>query len=231
MKQDRAMNGKLEKMKIEAYKNADYDFSDSPAATFIVMFNPNTYSQKYQVEYKDRQGQGDTGSPQIFGKVKPQEYTFEFLFDGTGTVMDKIDVNQTIQEFLEVTGKHDGDIHRPLYLKLSWGALLSRCVLKEAEITYTLFKPDGFPLRAKVKATFSENVEDTLRVSEERKNSPDLTHVYTVNKGEHLSLLSQRFYGKPSYYLQIAAFNDLKHYRDLQPGQVILFPPIKELTA
>ena len=145
--------------------------------------------------------------------------------------MDKIDVHDTVQEFLEVTGKHDGEIHRPLYLKLSWGALISKCVLKDAEITYTLFKPDGYPLRAKVKATFSENVEDTLRVSEERKNSPDLTHVYTVNKGEHLSLLSQRIYGAPNYYLQIAAFNKLKNYRDLEPGQVILFPPLKELTA
>jgi LysM repeat protein len=223
------MAGELKKMKIEAYKEADY--SGSPSQTFDVMFNPNTYSQKYEVEYQARQGQGDTGSPQVFGKIKPQEYAFEFLFDGTGAAARKVEVQETIDEFLKVTCKHDGEIHRPLYLKLSWGALVSKCVLKSAEITYTLFKPDGKPLRAKVKANFAENIEDALRVAEERKNSPDLTHVYEVKEGEHLSLLSSRFYGNPSYYLQVAAFNELDNFRKLRVGQRLLFPPVKELSS
>lgn len=223
------MLGELNKMKIEAYKQADY--SGTPAKTFLVMFNPNTYTQKYEVQYQARQGQGDTGSPQVFGKIKPQEYSFEFLFDGTGTAADKVEVQDTVGEFLEVTGKHDGEIHRPLYLKLSWGALVSKCVLKNAEITYTLFKPDGAPLRAKVKATFAENIEDALRVADERKSSPDLTHVYEVKEGEHLSLLSNRFYGNPAYYIQVAAFNGLANFRNLRIGQRLLFPPIKDLPA
>ena len=221
------MNGELKKMIIEAYTEADY--SGSPVQTFTVMFNPNTYSQKYEVEYEDRQGQGDSGSPQVFGNIKPQEYAFEFLFDGTGTVADKVDVQQTVEEFLEVTGKMDGEIHRPRYLKLAWGSLISKCVLKSAEVTYTLFKPDGYPLRAKAKATFAENVEDALRVAEERKSSPDLTHIRTVRQGDHLSLMSQQLYGDPSYYIQVAAFNKLKNYRRLEVGQKLRFPPIRDI--
>ena len=223
------MNNGLEKMKIEAFKAADY--SGEPAKTFEVMFNPNTYTQKYEVEYEERQGQGDSGSPQVFGKIKPQEYAFEFLFDGTGTAADKVDVLDVVDKFLEVTGKLEGEIHRPMYLKLSWGSLLSKCVLKSAEVTYTLFKPDGLPLRAKVKATFAENIEDALRVASERKNSPDLTHRYTVKRGDHLSLLSQQFYGDPRYYLQIAAFNKLKNYRKLEFGQELRFPPLKDVST
>jgi LysM repeat protein len=223
------VEGELKKMVIEAYRQADY--SGSAAETFTVMFNPNTYTQKYEVEYQDRQGQGDTGSPQVFGKIKPQEYTFEFLFDGTGTVADPIDVQETVERFLTVSGKHDGEIHRPLYLKLSWGALLSKCVLKSAEITYTLFKPDGYPLRAKVKATFAENVEDALRVAEERRSSPDLTHVHVVKRGEHLSLLANQYYGDPSRYLQVAQYNHLANFRRLELGQTLAFPPIKNLPA
>lgn len=219
--------GELKKMVIEAYKEADY--SGSPAETFTVMFNPNTYTQKHEVEYEERQGQGDSGSPQVFGKIKPQEYTFDFLFDGTGTAAEKVEVNKVVDDFLRVTGKLDGEIHRPMYLKISWGALISKCVLKSAEITYTLFKPDGYPLRAKVKATFSENIEDALRVAEERKSSPDLTHVRIVREGEHLSLLSQRLYGDPKYYLQIAAFNNLTNFRRLRVGQELLFPPLKDV--
>lgn len=218
--------GELKKMLIEAYKEADY--SGSPAATFEVMFNPSTYSQKYDVEYHDRQGAGDTGSPQIFGKVKPQEYAFEFLFDGTGAAAEKADVHERVETFLEVTGKHDGDIHRPMYLKLSWGTLLSKCVLKSAEITYVMFKPDGHPLRAKVKATFSENIEDALRVAEERKSSPDLTHVHIVQAGEHLSLLAHRYYGDASRYYQVARHNGLSNFRLLVPGQRLEFPPVAD---
>jgi hypothetical protein len=221
------LTGELKKMLIEAYQQADY--SGSAVDRFTVMFNPSTYTQKYEVEYQERQGQGDTGSPQVFGKIKPQDYSFDFLFDGTGTVADKVEVRETVDRFLTVTGKHDGEIHRPKYLKLSWGSLLSKCVLKSAEITYTLFRPDGFPLRAKVKATFSENVEDTLRVAEQRNSSPNLTHVHQVEEGEHLSLLAHRFYGEPGRYLQVAQYNRLRNYRRLEPGQTIVFPPIKDL--
>jgi LysM repeat protein len=219
-------NGGLTRLKIEGYRQADY--SGEPAASFTVLFNPNTYTQKYEVVYHPRQGAGDTGSPQVFGKIKPQEYTFELLFDGTGTAIARVDVGAAIDEFLTVAGKHDGEIHRPMYLKLSWGPLISKCVLKAADITYTLFNPDGTPLRARVRAAFSENVEDTLRVAEERRSSPDLSHMHVVKAGEHLSLLADQYYGDAARYLQVAQYNRLTNFRALVPGQRLVFPPIED---
>lgn len=221
--------GELKKLRIEGHKKADY--SDAPASQFDVMFNPSTYSKKYEVEYHARQGAGDTASPQVYGRIKPQEYTFELLFDGTGASSEPADVETLIEEFLAVAGKYDGEIHRPMYLKLSWGTLISKCVLKSAEVTYTLFKPDARPLRAKVRATFSENVEDTLRVAEARASSPDLTHLHVVAAGEHLSLLCHRYYGDAGRYLQVAEFNGLSNWRRLIPGSELRFPPIKVASA
>ena len=221
-------DGGLTRMKIDAHRKSDY--SDQPVDSFEVLFNPNTYSQKYEVVYHARQGAGDTGSPQVFGKIKPQEYTFELLFDGTGTAIARKEVRTELDKFLTVAGRHDSEIHRPMYLRLSWGPLISRCVLKSADITFTLFKPDGSPLRARVRAVFSENVEDTLRVAEERRNSPDLTHVHTVKSGEHLSQLADKYYGDASRYLQVADFNKLANFRRLEPGQQIVFPPIIDVT-
>ena len=59
------MSGELTKLKIEAYQEADY--SDTPSNDYIfeVMFNPTNYVRKYEVEYEDRQGAGDTASPQV----------------------------------------------------------------------------------------------------------------------------------------------------------------------
>lgn len=212
------------RLKIEAHRQQDC--TGTAVATFEVLFNPNTYTQKYEVVYHPRQGAGDTGSPQVYGKIKPQEYGFELLFDGTGTAIKQVNVPEEIEKFLKVTGKHDGEIHRPMYLLLKWGKLLSRCVLKSADITYTLFEPGGNALRAKVRAVFSENVADTLRVAEERRASPNLTHVHTVTAGEHLSQLADRYYGDASRYLQVAAYNRLANFRRLDPGQRLVFPPI-----
>ena len=219
------MDGELKKMKIEAFKGIDYG---DKVDEFIVMFNPSTYSQKYEIEYEQAQGQGTTGSTQKFGRIKPQDYSFEFVFDGTGVSLEKKDVSALIERFFEVTGKINSDIHRPLYLQISWGHLISRCVLKSAEVTYNLFKPDGYPLRARVKAVFSENVDDTLRTAEEGKNSPDLTHYRVVKEGDNLPLMAYRIYKDPSYYLKVARVNRLNNFRDLEVGTQIQFPPVKQ---
>jgi nucleoid-associated protein YgaU len=81
-----------------------------------------------------------------------------------------------------------------------------------------------------VRAVFSENVEDTLRVAEERRSSPDLTHLHTVKAGEHLTLLADKYYGDASRYLQVADYNKLANFRRLEPGQQLVFPPLLEVT-
>lgn len=218
------MYGELKKLKIEAYTDLEYN---SKVDEYVVMFNPSTYSQKYDIEYEDSQGQGTTGSTLKFGKIKPQEYAFEFLFDGTGVTGDLKDVAEEIEKFLTLTGKQDGDIHRPRFLKISWGHLVSKCILKNADITYNLFKPDGYPLRAKVSATFVENIDDVLRTGEENKSSPDLTHYRVIKEGENLQLLCHNIYGDSSYYIDVAKVNGLRNFRNLKPGSIISFPPIK----
>lgn len=222
-----ADKGELKKLKIEAFTKIDYS-AKADVGDFVVMFNPNTYKQKYEVEYQAAQGQGTTGSTQKFGKIKPQEYSFEFLIDGTGVSSAKAEVADVIEHFLVVTGKNNGDIHRPHYLKISWGALLSKCVLKSADISYNLFKPDGKPLRAKINATFAENIDDALRVAEEGNNSPDLTHMRTVKEGDTLPLMSHRIYGDSKYYLQVAEVNGISNFRQLAVGQSIYFPPLEQ---
>jgi hypothetical protein len=219
------MLGELKKLKIEAFKEIDYQ---TKADEFIVMFNPASYSQKYEVDYEESQGQGTTGSTQKFGKIKPQEYSFEFIFDGTGASSEKKDVTDEIERFLKVTGKIDSDIHRPFYLQISWGSLISRCVLRSADITYNLFKPDGYPLRAKVNATFAENIDDELRTAEEGKNSPDLTHYRVVKEGDTLPIMTYRIYGDLSYYVDVAKINKLDNFKRLEAGTRLRFPPLKQ---
>jgi hypothetical protein len=230
------MGGELTKLRIEAY--ADIAYATKKTDEFVVMFNPTGYEQKYEIEYEESQGQGTTGTPQKFKKIKPQEYTFEFLLDGTGTAAppveeadadDKRGVMPHIENFLAVTGKLDGETHRPSFLLIHWGQLTSRCVLKSAAFAYSLFLPNGYPLRAKITATFSEAIEDLLRVQEENKSSPDLTHLRWVQDRDTLPLMSFRIYGDSTWYARIARHNDLDQFRRPSTGARISFPPSETL--
>lgn len=217
--------GELEKLQILAYSEPDY--RGAPVGEFRVMFNPEEYTQTYAVDYKETQGAGTTGSPMVFRKIKPQEYTLKLYFDGTGAAVDPEDIYEKIQSFFRLIG-YDGEMHRPRFLKLIWGKLESRCVLVKADVVYKMFYPDGTPLRAIMTATFSENVDDKTRVKQENASSPDLTHVRTVKDGDTLMGLTTRIYGDVRYYLAVAEFNGLDHFQTLKPGTRLVFPPIEK---
>ncbi|MCZ6774502.1 MAG: hypothetical protein O7G83_21305 [Proteobacteria bacterium] len=218
------MEGELKKLTIESYTDPEYQ--GSPVSTFEVMFNPKSYAVKYAVEYDDEQGMGTTGLPQRFKQSKPSEFALEFILDGTGASSKKAEVSKLVEDFLAVAYEYDGELHRPRYLKVAWGTLLFNSVFKAANITYTLFKPDGSPLRAKVGATFFGFVEEKRRVAEERAQSPDLTQVHTVTSGETLPLLSFRYYGDQMHYLDVAEANGLTDFRSLNAGSRLVFPPL-----
>lgn len=218
----------LTKLKIEAY--SDDKFEKKVGNDFVAMFNPTAYGLKHEIVYAPSKPSGATGSPQKFQSVKPREFSLEFMFDGTGVATDGVvmDVSQKIKEFLDITGGFDGDAHRPKFLKVSWGDLISRCVLKVAEVNYSLFKMDGKPLRAKIKVDFTEAIDETTRVAKEGKNSPDLTHQRIVKAGDTLPLMCYNIYGDAKYYLHVAEFNGINNFRQLQIGREIHFPPLKD---
>lgn len=232
---------KVAKLEIHAYDNAK--FSGDPVRKFTAMFNPTEYTKKFAVEYTTSQGQGTSNSPQVFNKVKPGDLTLEFTVDGTNTVApvtvsreelkqlansddEPISVEEKVREFRRTCWEYNGDLHRPFFLHVIWGDLSMECVLISADIKYVLFDRDGQPLRAKITATFSEAQADEIREKVEKNNSPDLTHIRTVQEGDTLPLMTYRIYGDSRYYLQVARANNLKNFRDLQPGQQVIFPPI-----
>ncbi len=218
--------GELEKLLILAYTSADY--SGEPVSQFESYVNPNEITLSYEMEYDAAQGSGTTNSRMNFKKMKPGDLALTFFIDGTGANGHRIDVQQKIEEFQTVTG-YNGDIHRPNYLKVTWGTLqVKRCVLKSASIAYKLFQPDGVPLRAVVTANFSDNSDDQTRVAIAQDQSPDLTHLRTLKAGDQLPLLCDQIYGDPRLYLRVAQANGIDDFRDIPPGTQIFFPPLEK---
>ena len=237
------MSSELTKVKITAYKSAGFEKDKKISdGEFTVLVNPEGYSRSYKIKYKDQQAAGTKAQEMKFDKVEPEDIELEFLFDKTGAIpgtfksKDDAGIRQEssdgvwpdLEKFKSVVYDFKGDIHQPPYLILQWGDLLFKCVLREMTISFKLFRPDGTPLRAVAKAKFTSTVVNDLRVRQEGKKSPDITHARVVQAGDTLPLLTWQIYEDPGYYMFVAAQNDLINFRNLEPGVKLFFPPLNK---
>jgi hypothetical protein len=249
--------GKLEKMTIRAYQDQPDPEqppvpSDDPADTYVVQVNPKSYSLNHLLNYTDRHGQGNSSRDAIFANSEPTTLEFDFLFDGTGVVPKpselgdvplvgaiasalagggEYDVMDEVKKFTDVVYKYQGGIHRPRKLLLIWGTLEFSCALTSLSFQFTLFKPDGTPLRAVAKAKFREAETDAQRELRENNSSPDLTHLREVKEGDTLPLIAHRIYGDAGLYLEVARVNKLVAFRRLEAGSRLSLPPVAKGPA
>jgi hypothetical protein len=214
----------LEKLYILPYSDPEYN--NKAGAPFFALANPETYTYKYKIEFCESQAPGTSGTALKFNKMPPQEFNFDFLFDGTG-VMDgpPIPVADQLDDFRHKILQYQGNIHRPYYLKIHWGTLLFKGVLTSMDIEFKLFKPDGSPVRAVAKCAFKGTVEENLRVAKENAMSPDITHERLVKTNDRLPLLIQKIYNDKKYYIDVARFNRLDGFRNISAGIKLFFPP------
>ncbi|MEM7036708.1 MAG: LysM peptidoglycan-binding domain-containing protein [Bacteroidota bacterium] len=232
---------KLEKMKIRVFETAKRN-SFFPK-TIEVMFNPSSYSLTYKNDFSKLQGINTTGRNSNFTKAPPDSLDITLIIDGTGVrklgatrLIDEIfgggdDVYDLVQEFLKETTEVNGNIHEPNFLRLEWGSLNFDCRMEKVTVNYTLFNKQGNPLRAELKCTFFDDQAADKRKKKNNFTSPDLTHRRIVKAGDNLLLMTADIYGSAHYYLQVAAVNQLDNFRNLQPGQELVFPPVKEIDA
>lgn len=226
-------SGKHDKMLILAFNDSEAAENGGLAesdAHFEALINPETYTLSYQLKFSNQgQGQGSSGRQLKYAYSEPAEMSFEFLFDNTGIIDGKPrdSIADDLKQFKDVLIDYKGDTHEPRHFKLVWGeSSIYKGRVTAVDIVYKLFKSDGTPLRATAKVTFKSSIEEAKRAAQENRQSPDLTHVRRIKRGETLPLLCQQIYGDPRYYLQVAARNGLENFRQLEPGQTLHFPPV-----
>ncbi|MCT4624022.1 MAG: LysM peptidoglycan-binding domain-containing protein [Schleiferiaceae bacterium] len=222
------MFGMIEKMKIYAYNAEDFE-SSSLAGQMDVTVNPNSYNYNYALVYDEQQAAGSSSANLRFQGIRPVDISFDFLFDGTGVLSYGIpsSIEEQIKEFQHLVLRYEGEIHRPKYIKLAWGSLLFKGVLKELKLEYKLFDNGGKPLRAVATCSFTGSVDDDLRVAQENAQSPDLTHVKMVKPKENLPLMVYKVYKETEPFIEVAKFNELETIRGLKDGMELKFPPKK----
>ncbi len=234
------LEGKLTKMKINVCESTEpFNPRSGDDFEYEVLVNPEQIQQKFSTVFDESQADGTTGADVRFRVQKPQNFETDLLFDGTGVLANSplpganilgLKTSETVDDqlarFKNIVFKYNGDTHAPNLLQIQWGSFLFRGKLKDLTITYSLFKPDGTPLRAKAKCLFVESMADSLRAARERSESPDLTHVRIIKDQENLPLMAHRIYNDPGYYREVAKANKLRSLRQIPVGTRIHFPPI-----
>ncbi len=230
-----------EKLYVEPYVDAAFS-QRAPGEKFSALINPATYTCKYEFEYDDTQAGGKSSVQLKFNKIKPQKFTFDFLFDSTGVVKNAsvlnvsianpfakpVSVAEQVEDFKKKIIEFKGTTHRPYYLKIHWGTLIFKGVLNQIDIEYKVFTADGTPIRAVAKCSFTESIEDHLREAIENRQSPDITHERIFTGIDRIDRMAGQIYERDTYYMDVAAFNELDGFRQIKPGTKLYFPPVEK---
>ncbi|MBX3639885.1 MAG: hypothetical protein KF888_05140 [Nitrosomonas sp.] len=204
---------------------------DNSRKNFEAMINPAGYEHTFSLRYSKNKVLGQPGTETKYDVSEPEKIIFkELVFDGTGVVKSSnnqpVSVKEQIDRLRSVVYTYIGSKHEAPIVQLKWGSFLFYGRVESLKFDYTLFKPSGVPLRAKVTLAFVEYQSSEEIVKEARNESPDLSHLVEVKAGDTLPLLCYQIYQDCSYYPEVARINNLTHFSDLKPGMQLKFPPL-----
>jgi hypothetical protein len=199
-----------------------------------VQFNPNQYQLEKAAQLAEI-GIPGIDSPLLqFIRGQNEKLTLELFFDTTdqGTGDGAQDVRGLTNQIYQLV-KMQPQTHAPPRVLVMWGALSFKAVVESVRQTFTLFSPEGLPLRATVNVTFREykSLEDQL--AELNLQTSDRTRQRTVQDGDTLSGIAGEMYGTPTAWRHIADANSavLPSVIDLPSGVTLTIPPLPAGTT
>ena len=176
-----------------------------------------------------------------FVKGEAETLSLELFLDSTaaGTGAHAQSVTDQVETFHKLVTV-DGNLHSPPLVQVTWGtafpgAALGATTTASSTFTavvlsvarrFTLFSPDGKPLRAIVTIALKQYASLSAQVLAINYRSADHTRTHIVAEGETLPLIAYDAYADPGLWRVIADHNNLSEVRDLVPGTRLEIPPL-----
>ena len=209
---------------------------------FEALINPESLEHSFGIRYSDKSATPINGNSEEkkYAGYEPETVSFSLVFDGTGVVppanpslssmlvAEPTPVATLLKKLKSICYTYQGENHEPNVVQLVWGKNFTKFYarVQDWNVNYTLFKPTGDPLRAKMKLKFVRYQTNEENAAESNNSSPDLTHAVIVKEGDTLPLLCDRIYRDGGLYLDVARYNGLTDFRQLKPNTVLHFPPL-----
>lgn len=185
-----------------------------------VLFNPTQYQL-------DRGAQVASMATLGMNKPVPQHahgdartLTVDLFFDTYESGVPVTDVTDRIYGLMDVTTRG-----RPRWCVFAWGTFRFPCLVERVGGRFTLFLPDGTPVRATLSVTLREHHPEDEQARESPTAGGDHARTHTVRSGDSLAGISNEWYGVPTDWRTIAQANEIDHPLRLSPGVPLTVPP------
>jgi nucleoid-associated protein YgaU len=200
------------------------------------LFNPKEYTFKKDNKWEQKKVSGGNVPQLTFGGGQPATLDMELFFDTyaesrsggqardvrkayTDAVWRLMIVDEKLKDKKNKKG-------RPPTVRFQWGSAWSfNAVLTSVSQKFTLFLPDGTPVRATLTVAFQQ-VKDEAHLAPQNPTSGGTggERVWTVVEGDTLGWIAHREYGETRLWRRIADANGLGEVRRLVPGTVLVIP-------
>jgi len=192
------------------------------------MFNPFEYTVSKTNTYKEESRNRSDVPSFEFEKAGPQTLKLTLLFD---TFEDDTDVSletNKLWKLMESKTRREGNRTKkvpPPEVAFEWGVFRFVAVITNMTQKFTLFKPDGTPVRASVEVTFTQHKD----VNDYPNQNPtsgggEIERVWRIIAGDRIDTIAFAVYGDATRWRAIAEYNQLDNPLALKSGRQLIIP-------
>jgi hypothetical protein len=209
---------------VKAYLEIDQPRLPSDQARVPVKFNPTEYQLQKQNTFAEIGIPGLETPPIQFIRGASEKLSAELLVDTSDTLDDvRVKYVNRLRKLLNI----QSELHAPPIVKLIWDTQIFRGVVESLSIAYTMFRPDGVPIRAKLSLALKEYRPVEVQVRERPTLSPDFEKSYMSQRGDTLASIAFQCYRDATVWREIARANQIRDPRRLEPGRVLRIPKLR----
>jgi len=196
------------------------------------MFNPSEYAFTKSNNWKMSKTKGANVPKLEFNGGNPTDLKVQLFFDTYESGEDvRRKYTNTIWELAMVNKRKQNPKTKksePPKCEFRWGTMWSfKAVVANISQKFTLFLPDGTPVRASLDVTFRQ-VEDEGLYPRQNPSSGSVPgyRTHLLKEGETLDWIAAQEYGDPNQWHHIAEVNAIDNPFRLRPGMVLSLPPL-----
>jgi hypothetical protein len=195
-----------------------------PQPVIPLRFNPTEYQLQKSNNFAEIPIPGLESPPIQFVRGASEKLIADLVVDTSDTLED---VREKYTNALRDLMRINSELHAPPIVRLTWDTQVFKGVVDTLNITFTLFKPDGIPIRARLNLTLKEYRPVEIQVKESPKASPDVEKHHVVRRGDTLAGIAGMAYGDSTQWREIARGNNIQDPRRLAPGQDLVVPRLR----
>lgn len=197
--------------------------------TIEFMFNPKEYTIQKSAnwERKDKKGSKTAPMPEFTGSA-PATLDLEIFIDHSDR--DQPSVTQDAERLLScvrpLPDTLTADKPSPPWVVFGWGTKISFVALvKSVSVKYTLFRPDGTPVRMVGSIKLEEVPTDPAPKQNPTSGALEAQRTHQVVAGDTLHSIAYAEYGEPRFWRALASVNGVDDPMRVATGTRLLVPP------